>query len=61
MTARPAWWPERRMGFRCRYVVTVDGEDYGFLNRSQASTFRARLDVFTEKVALFRDRGRRHR
>jgi hypothetical protein len=59
MTARPAWWPERRLNDRSRYVITVDGEQYGFTRRTAAALFMARLEVFTEKVALFRDRGRR--
>lgn len=59
-SARPAWWPERRLNARSRYVITVDGEQYGFTRRTAACLFFARLEALTEKVAPFRDRGRRY-
>lgn len=57
----PSWWPEPRRGVSGRYTVEVDGDSYGFTSRREASLFVGRLQVLTEKVAIFKDHGRRAR
>lgn len=59
--AAPSWWPSARRGISGRYTVAVDGDSYGFTSRREASLFVGRLQVFTEKVAIFKDHGRRAR
>lgn len=56
------WWPLRltldERGKPFRYVVMVDGMDYGFSDRGIAAGFVARCGALAFTRAEFIDRGR---